>query len=162
MGRETYGGACAWRTLQMHGGDYFFMTVSSITPMTGFDRFELPEPLLRGIRAVGFQNPRPIQIETNPAGLEGRDVLGLAQTGTGKTAAFALPLLHRLLKANGNRASFALTGSRHSYWTKQTTCLTWAFFQIFAEYSPRCLRNAKTFFSRPRCQMKFAGWPTIF
>ena len=77
-----------------------FMTVSSITSMTGFDRFELPEPLLRGIRTAGFQNPRPIQIETIPAGLEERDVLGLAQTGTGKTAAFALPLLHRLLKAH--------------------------------------------------------------
>ena len=68
--------------------------------MTGFDRFELPEPLLRGIRAAGFQNPRPIQIETIPAGLEGRDVLGLAQTGTGKTAAFALPLLDRFLEAH--------------------------------------------------------------
>ncbi len=53
---------------------------------------------MRGIRAAGFEYPRPIQFETIPAGLEGRDVLGLAQTGTGKTAAFALPLLHRLLE----------------------------------------------------------------
>ena len=45
--------------------------------------------------------PRPIQSETIPAGLEGRDVLGLAQTGTGKTAAFALPLLHQLLEERG-------------------------------------------------------------
>jgi len=52
---------------------------------------------MRGIGAAGFQTPRPIQVETIPAGLEGRDVLGLAQTGTGKTAAFALPLLDRLL-----------------------------------------------------------------
>jgi ATP-dependent RNA helicase RhlE len=64
---------------------------------TGFDRFGLHESLLRGIDAAGFETPRTIQDETIPAGLEGRDVLGLAQTGTGKTAAFALPLLDQLL-----------------------------------------------------------------
>ncbi len=68
---------------------------------TGFDRFELDEALVRGIRAAGFDNPWPIQLETIPAGLEGRDVLGLAHTGTGKTAAFALPLLDRLLDVPG-------------------------------------------------------------
>lgn len=56
---------------------------------------------MRGIRAAGFENPRPIQLETIPAGLKGRDVLGLAQTGTGKTAAFALPLLHQILMDPG-------------------------------------------------------------
>lgn len=64
---------------------------------TGFGRFNLHRNLLRGIEVAGFEIPRPIQAETIPAGLTGRDVLGLAQTGTGKTAAFALPLLHRLL-----------------------------------------------------------------
>lgn len=64
----------------------------------GFARFGLNEALLRGIRAAGFEKPRPIQDETIPAGLAGRDVLGLAQTGTGKTAAFALPLLHRIVE----------------------------------------------------------------
>ena len=62
-----------------------------------FNEFGLNEVLVRGIHALGFETPRPIQAETIPAGLDGRDVLGLAQTGTGKTAAFALPLLHRLL-----------------------------------------------------------------
>jgi len=65
---------------------------------TGFDRFGLKEALVRGVRAAGFANPRQIQLETIPAGLAGRDVLGLAQTGTGKTAAYALPLLDRLLE----------------------------------------------------------------
>ena len=65
---------------------------------TGFDRFGLDSTILRGVRAAGFVSPRPIQVETIPAVLAGRDVLGLAQTGTGKTAAFALPLLHRLLR----------------------------------------------------------------
>jgi ATP-dependent RNA helicase RhlE len=77
------------------------MSDSKSMASTGFDRFGLDETLLRGIRAAGFDSPRPIQFDTIPAGLEGRDVLGLAQTGTGKTAAFALPLLDRLLDAPG-------------------------------------------------------------
>ncbi len=71
----------------------FVSTVSN-----GFERFELHQALIRGIRGIGFENPWRIQQETIPAGRAGRDVLGLAQTGTGKTAAFALPLLDRLLK----------------------------------------------------------------
>jgi ATP-dependent RNA helicase RhlE len=73
------------------------MPHSAFNASTGFDRFELDEALVRGIRAAGFDTPWLIQCETIPAGLEGRDVLGLAHTGTGKTAAFALPLLNRLL-----------------------------------------------------------------
>jgi ATP-dependent RNA helicase RhlE len=65
-------------------------------PETGFSRLGLSAPLLRGVVAAGFAEPRPVQTETIPAGIAGRDVLGLAQTGTGKTAAFALPLLERL------------------------------------------------------------------
>jgi ATP-dependent RNA helicase RhlE len=65
---------------------------------TGFDQFDLQDALLRGVRDAGFTSPRPIQTETLPAGLEGRDVLGLAQTGTGKTAAFALTLLDWILR----------------------------------------------------------------
>ena len=52
---------------------------------------------MRGIADAGFVSPRPIQEETIPATLDGRDILGLAQTGTGKTAAFALPVLERLM-----------------------------------------------------------------
>jgi len=65
----------------------------------GFDLFLLHHKLVRGLRAEGFQQPRPIQVETVPACLEGRDVMGLAQTGTGKTAAFGLPILQRLIEA---------------------------------------------------------------
>ena len=72
----------------------------SIAP-TGFDQFQLHQALVRGIRTAGFETPWPIQVETIPAGLKGRDVLGLAHTGTGKTAAFALSLLNRLLKEPG-------------------------------------------------------------
>ncbi len=65
-------------------------------PATGFTAFRLSAPLLQGIAAAGFVEPRPIQAQTIPATLQGLDVLGLAQTGTGKTAAFALPILERL------------------------------------------------------------------
>ena len=63
----------------------------------GFEQFNLDPVLHRGIAAAGFVEPRPIQTQTVPAALEGRDVLGLAQTGTGKTAAYALPVLERLV-----------------------------------------------------------------
>jgi len=66
---------------------------------TGFDRFSLDPALTRALREAEFFEPRRIQTETIPAALEGTDVLGLAPTGTGKTAAFALPLLERLLHA---------------------------------------------------------------
>ena len=65
--------------------------------VSGFDCFGLDPKVQRGIAGAGFVEPRPIQAQTIPAALEGRDILGLAQTGTGKTAAFALPVLERLL-----------------------------------------------------------------
>jgi ATP-dependent RNA helicase RhlE len=70
---------------------------SSASSPGGFAAFGLRPEILRGIAAAGFSEPRPIQVQTLPAVLAGRDVLGLAQTGTGKTAAFALPILERLL-----------------------------------------------------------------
>lgn len=68
---------------------------------SGFDRFEFEPQLIRGLEAAGFSEPRQIQADTIPACLEGQDVMGLAQTGTGKTAAFALPILQRLLEEPG-------------------------------------------------------------
>jgi ATP-dependent RNA helicase RhlE len=64
---------------------------------TGFAAFELAPPIQKGIAAAGFTEPRPIQAQAIPAALDDRDILGLAQTGTGKTAAFALPVLDYLL-----------------------------------------------------------------
>ena len=87
--------------LYAYGGESSYMFESASITSTGFDRFGLHEALVRGTHVAGFETPRPIQFETIPAGLDGRDVLGLAQTGTGKTAAFALPLLDRLLEVPG-------------------------------------------------------------
>jgi ATP-dependent RNA helicase RhlE len=63
-----------------------------------FEQFSLDPRLEAGIRDMGFDRPTPIQQQAIPQVLQGRDVLGLAQTGTGKTAAFALPILQRLTK----------------------------------------------------------------
>ncbi|MFK7852549.1 MAG: DEAD/DEAH box helicase [Granulosicoccus sp.] len=67
-----------------------------------FSELALPEPVLRAVQAVGYEKPTPIQSQTIPPLLEGRDLLGHAPTGTGKTAAFALPILARMdLNAKG-------------------------------------------------------------
>lgn len=62
----------------------------------GFEHLGLPDKILQAVAKVGFTTPSPIQAETIPILMEGRDVVGLAQTGTGKTAAFALPVLSQL------------------------------------------------------------------
>jgi ATP-dependent RNA helicase RhlE len=61
-----------------------------------FSKLGLTKPLLRGVEAMGYGDPTPIQLRAIPAALEGRDVIASAQTGTGKTAAFALPVLQHL------------------------------------------------------------------
>ncbi|MBW1637997.1 DEAD/DEAH box helicase [Microbacterium resistens] len=62
----------------------------------GFDALGITGPVLKAIRDLGYETPSPIQQATIPTLLSGRDVVGMAQTGTGKTAAFALPILERL------------------------------------------------------------------
>ncbi len=66
------------------------------TTITTFDDFGLIAPVLAAVREIGYEVPSPIQLEAIPSLLAGRDLIGQAQTGTGKTAAFALPLLSRL------------------------------------------------------------------
>ncbi len=64
--------------------------------MTTFTELGLAKPLLRALETQGYTIPTPIQAQAIPTVMLGRDLLGIAQTGTGKTAAFALPILHRL------------------------------------------------------------------
>ncbi len=71
--------------------------------MTTFESLGLDPKLLAAITAAGYDKPTPIQIEAIPAVLGGRDVMGLAQTGTGKTAAFGLPLIHKLMSSHDKR-----------------------------------------------------------
>ncbi|HKP29200.1 MAG TPA: DEAD/DEAH box helicase [Gemmatimonadales bacterium] len=79
-------------------------------PFTGF---KLHPSLLRGIKELGFTRPTPIQSEALPPAIEGRDILGCAQTGSGKTAAFLLPILNRLLgKSRGTTRALIVTPTR--------------------------------------------------
>lgn len=71
-------------------------TVEVAPAESGFAPFNLPEPIMKALDVLKYEKPTPIQERTIVPLLEGRDVLGQAQTGTGKTAAFALPLLARL------------------------------------------------------------------
>jgi ATP-dependent RNA helicase RhlE len=64
--------------------------------INGFAALGLRDPILRAVVAEGYTTPTPIQLQAIPHVMQGRDLLGCAQTGTGKTAAFALPLLHRM------------------------------------------------------------------
>jgi ATP-dependent RNA helicase DeaD len=68
----------------------------SDTPLPSFSDLNIPAPILKALKDVGYETPSPIQAATIPLLMEGRDVLGQAQTGTGKTAAFALPVLARI------------------------------------------------------------------
>jgi len=68
-----------------------------------FDNFELHPNVAAGVTAAGYDEPTPIQAEAMPLVLKGRDVMGMAQTGTGKTAAFALPILNRLIQKKRGR-----------------------------------------------------------
>ena len=66
------------------------------TQLQTFADLDIPAPILKALKEVGYETPSPIQAATIPLLMEGRDVLGQAQTGTGKTAAFALPVLSRI------------------------------------------------------------------
>ena len=67
-----------------------------------FTDLQLIEPILKALKKEGYEKPTPIQEKAIPSILEGRDLLGTAQTGTGKTAAFAIPMLQNLSKNNNN------------------------------------------------------------
>ena len=69
---------------------------SNPTLLTDFHSLGLSEPLMKALVPLGYETPTPIQAQAIPYVIDGRDVLGVAQTGTGKTAAFSLPMLHRL------------------------------------------------------------------
>ena len=67
--------------------------------MESFDQLGLDERILQALHAEGYQSPTPVQAQAIPSLLDGQDVLGIAQTGTGKTAAFVLPILHQLVQS---------------------------------------------------------------
>ena len=78
-----------------------------------FSHFKLHPDLLKGLKDLGFVKPTPIQADAIPPALEGRDLLACAMTGSGKTAAFLLPILHKLIgKPRGTTRALVLTPTR--------------------------------------------------
>jgi len=89
-----------------------------------FSQLGLSAPIVDIVRKIGFENPTPIQAAVIPTALEGRDVIGLAQTGSGKTAAFALPLADRLTHGRGVRGLILSP-------TREIALQTKAFLDVF-------------------------------
>ena len=85
-----------------------------IFPLMTFKELELHPSLQEGIEAIGFEKPTPIQEKSIPLAMKGKDLIGIAQTGTGKTAAFILPLIHRLMTSpeTGKVRSLVLVPTR--------------------------------------------------
>src|SRR6476661_860397 len=78
-----------------------------------FAKFKLHPDLLRGVKELGFTRATPIQEQAIPPALEGKDLLACAMTGSGKTAAFLLPILHKLIaKPRGTTRALVLTPTR--------------------------------------------------
>ena len=78
-----------------------------------FNAFALHPSLKQGIKELGFTRPTPIQSDAIPPALQGRDILGCASTGSGKTAAFLLPILHQLMdRPRGTTRALVLTPTR--------------------------------------------------
>jgi ATP-dependent RNA helicase RhlE len=73
-----------------------------------FETFNFHPSIMAGVRALGYSIPTPIQLQAIPPIMQGRDIIGLAQTGTGKTAAYVLPILQRLLKAPRRQVGAAI------------------------------------------------------
>jgi ATP-dependent RNA helicase DeaD len=80
--------------------------------VSSFADLGLSEPLLAALRDVGYESPSPIQVQAIPPLLEGRDVIGQAQTGTGKTAAFGLPMIEFVDPEEGTHQALVLTPTR--------------------------------------------------
>ncbi len=80
-------------------------TAAALEAATTFDELGLAPPILSALKDMGYQTPTPIQKQAIPLVLSGRDLMAQAQTGTGKTAAFALPLLQKMLPHANHSAS---------------------------------------------------------
>ena len=81
----------------------FELTEEINTEATGFAKLGISGVLLKATLGAGFTEPKPIQVQAIPPALEGRDILGVAQTGSGKTAAFALPILSKIIALGTRR-----------------------------------------------------------
>ena len=100
-----------------------------------FKDLKLIEPLLRAVRGEGYETPSPIQRQAIPLLLEGRDILGCAQTGTGKTAAFALPILQTLYKQRAGSAQKPILRALILTPTRELALQITESFQAYGRYT---------------------------
>ncbi|MBI2340126.1 MAG: DEAD/DEAH box helicase [Deltaproteobacteria bacterium] len=96
------------------------------TTAVTFESLGLSEAVLKSVRAIGFEHPTPIQCEVIPVALTGKDIIGLAQTGSGKTAAFVLPIAERLTHGHGLRGLIVCP-------TREIALQTKAFLDLFGK-----------------------------
>jgi ATP-dependent RNA helicase RhlE len=96
------------------------------TTVESFDELGLSAPILQSIREVGFEHPTPIQAAVIPPALKERDIIALAQTGSGKTAAFVIPLSEKLQHGGGLRALIVCP-------TREIALQTQAFIELFGK-----------------------------
>jgi ATP-dependent RNA helicase RhlE len=96
------------------------------TTVETFDQLGLSAPVRQSIREVGFEHPTPIQSAVIPPALQGRDIIALAQTGSGKTAAFVIPLAEKLQHGGGLRALIVSP-------TREIALQTQAFIELFGK-----------------------------
>ena len=101
-----------------------------------FQELNLISPLLNNIRDAGYTRPTPIQEATIPLVLQGHDVLGCAQTGTGKTASFALPILQRLMETPSPRPDARVIRALILSPTRELAMQTWENFQLYGKGLP--------------------------
>jgi superfamily II DNA/RNA helicase len=97
----------------------------SYMPTHGFNDFQVHPTILNNIKAKGYETPSPIQDQAIPYGLAGKDVIGIANTGTGKTAAFAIPLLNKLL-ADPNAKAIIIAPTRELAEQIEAECISFA------------------------------------
>jgi ATP-dependent RNA helicase RhlE len=103
--------------------------------LMNFESFNLNVKVMSGVRGQGYTTPTPIQHEAIPPIMEGRDLIGLAQTGTGKTAAFVLPILHRLMNCNRGQVGALIVSPTREL--AEQTCET---INVLARYTGlRCI-----------------------
>jgi ATP-dependent RNA helicase DDX27 len=88
-----------------------------------FTQLGLSRPLLRGVASMGFVTPTPIQASVLPVAMAGRDVCASAVTGSGKTAAFLLPVMERILQRGGGRSTMGLNAKKKASALAATRCL---------------------------------------
>ncbi len=110
-----------------------------------FKELNLPAEIMRALQDVGYQTPTPIQAQAIPPALESRDILGRAATGTGKTAAFAIPILVGLSSGGAPRESGETTAPRHPHRKAQAAPARSVRALVLTPTRELCVQNEEAF-----------------